>query len=89
MIDASARQRIVVVGQVTHMRSRPITGVPALAVTVSDGTASVVAVWTGRRALGGVTLGRRLALEGVAVRHGNMLEFTNPVYTLLPAAEHT
>ena len=30
--------------------------------------ASVTAVWTGRRAIGGITLGRTLVLEGVAVR---------------------
>jgi RecG-like helicase len=88
MADAEPRQPLVVAGQVTHMRARPIHGVPALAVTVSDGTASVVAVWTGRRALGGVTLGRRIALEGVAIRHANQLEFTNPRYTLLPADHH-
>jgi hypothetical protein len=88
MADAEPRRPVVVAGQITHMRARPLGGVPALAVTVSDGTASVVALWTGRRSLGGVTLGRRILLEGVAVRHGNQLEFTNPRYTLLPADHH-
>lgn len=68
------------------MRARPTEGIPALAVTISDGTGSVVAVWTGRRAIGGVTLGRRLVLDGVATLHGAQLEFTNPAYTLLPPA---
>lgn len=88
MVDAEPRRRLVVVGNITHMRARPTAGLPALAITVSDGTASVVAVWTGRRTLGGVTLGRRIALEGVAVRRGHLLEFTNPTYTLLPPAPH-
>jgi RecG-like helicase len=81
---ASARRRVVVEGQVVRMRARPTSVQPALAVTVSDGTGSITAVWTGRRAIGGITLGRRLRLEGVTARVGDALEFTNPAYTLLP-----
>jgi RecG-like helicase len=82
--EASARRRVVVEGQVVRMRARPTSGQPALAVTVADGTGSITAVWTGRRAIGGITLGRRIRIEGVAVRVGDALEFTNPAYTLLP-----
>ncbi len=82
--EASARRRVVVEGRVVRMRARPTSGQPALAVTVSDGTGSITAVWTGRRAIGGITLGRRLLIDGVAVRVGDALEFTNPTYTLLP-----
>lgn len=82
--DADPRTPVRVVGQVSRMRARPTTGVPALAVTISDDTGSVVAVWTGRREIGGITLGRRLLIEGVAVRRAGRLEFTNPAYTLLP-----
>lgn len=82
--EAPARRHVVVEGQVVRMRARPTSGQPALAVTVSDSTGSITAVWTGRRAIGGVTLGRRLRVEGVAVRVGDALEFTNPAYTLLP-----
>jgi len=87
--DAVARRRMCIVGSVTRMRTVPSAGLPSLSVTVSDGTGSVVAVWNGRRAIGGITLGRRLALDGVAVRRGNLLEFTNPAYELLaPAGDH-
>ncbi len=82
--DAPARRRVVVEGQVVRMRARPTSGQPSLAVTISDDTGSITAVWTGRRAIGGVTLGRRLRVEGVAARAGDLLEFTNPAYTLLP-----
>lgn len=82
--EAEARTPVRVVGQVSRMRARPTTGVPALAVTISDDTGSIVAVWTGRREIGGVTLGRRLLIEGVALRRAGHLEFTNPAYTLLP-----
>ncbi len=66
------------------MRARPTSGQPSLAVTISDSTGMVTAVWTGRRAIGGITLGRRLQIEGVAILIGSQLEFTNPAYTLLP-----
>lgn len=82
--EALPRRRVVVLGQVTHMRARPTDGIPSLAVTISDGTGSVTAVWTGRRAIGGIALGRRLALEGVGRPVGDRLEFTNPSYELLP-----
>jgi RecG-like helicase len=82
--EAPPRQRVRVRGKVTRMRARPSSGLPSLAVTIADDTGTVVAVWTGRRAIGGITLGRKLVLEGVAVRRGNQLEFTNPQYTLLP-----
>ncbi len=65
------------------MRARPTDGLPALAVTISDDSGTAVAVWTGRRSIGGVALGRGLVIEGVAIRRGEQLEFTNPEYTLL------
>ncbi|MCE9623470.1 MAG: OB-fold nucleic acid binding domain-containing protein [Actinomycetia bacterium] len=82
--DMQARQFVCVCGKVTRMTARPTSGQPALAVMVSDDTGTVTAVWTGRRSIGGVTLGRRIAIKGVAVAHGAKLEFTNPSYTLLP-----
>jgi hypothetical protein len=81
--DAPARRNVRVSGQVTRMRARPTTGLPALAVSISDDSGTAVAVWTGRRAIGGVALGRRLVVEGVAIRRGDQLEFMNPEYTLL------
>ena len=82
--EAAPRQPVRGAGQVMRMRARPTTGIPALAVTVSDDTGSVIVVWTGRRSLGGLALGRRVQIEGVAMRRGDTLEFTNPAYTLLP-----
>jgi RecG-like helicase len=82
--EARARQRCSVEGQVVRMRARPTEGVPSLAVSIADDTGSVIAIWTGRRAIGGITLGRRLRVEGVGSKVGETLEFTNPAYTLLP-----
>ena len=78
------RQRVCVCGKVTRMTARPTSGQPALAVMVTDDTGTVTAVWTGRRSIGGITLGRRVAINGIAIAHGSHLEFTNPSYTLLP-----
>ena len=82
--EAPARQCVCVSGKVTRMMARPTVGIPALAVSITDATGTITAVWSGRRSLGGVTLGRRIAVEGVPIRHGSHLEFTNPKYTLLP-----
>lgn len=84
MSDMQARQFVCVTGKVVRMTARPTSGQPALAVIVSDDTGTVTAVWTGRRSIGGITLGRRIAIKGVAVARGSKLEFTNPSYTLLP-----
>lgn len=84
IVDAPARHRCTVEGQVVRMRARPTEGVPSLVVSIADDTGSVTAVWTGRRAIGGITLGRRVRIEGVGARLGDRLEFTNPAYTLLP-----
>lgn len=81
---APARQRVRVAGQVMRIRTRPISGNPSLAITFTDDTGSAIAVWTGRRSIGGITLGRRLVIEGVGRQVGDRLEFTNPEYELRP-----
>jgi RecG-like helicase len=82
--EIAPRQHVCVLGKVIRMTARPTSGQPALAISISDDTGSVTAVWTGRREIGGISLGRRVAIEGVPVRRGDHLEFTNPAYTLLP-----
>lgn len=82
--EAKPRQQLCVCGKIIRMTARPTAGQPALAILVSDNTGTVSAVWTGRREIGGVTLGRRIAITGVPVLRGEQLEFTNPGYTLLP-----
>lgn len=81
--DTQPRQYVCVSGKVIRMTARPTSGQPALAISISDDTGTVTAVWTGRREIGGVTLGRKIAIDGVPVLHGDHLEFTNPGYTLL------
>jgi hypothetical protein len=53
-------------------------------VTVNDGTGEAVAIFLGRRSLGGVEHGRGLLLEGVAHPEKGRPCLLNPAYTLLP-----
>jgi hypothetical protein len=82
--ETQPREHVWVSGKVIRMTARPTSGQPALAISISDETGTVTAVWTGRREIGGVTLGRKIAIHGVPVMRGDHLEFTNPGYTLLP-----
>jgi hypothetical protein len=78
-----AREQANVRGEVQATRIVPRAGSPSLEVTVHDGTGSVVAVFTGRRRLGGVGPGRALVLDGVPRHDRDRLVMVNPAYTLL------
>lgn len=67
------------------MRARPTSGLPTLTVSVTDETGTIIALWSGRRSIGGISLGRTLVLEGVPVQAQGHLELINPAYTLCPA----
>ena len=81
--SVQARQHVRVRGQVFRIKLRPSEGMPALEVTIIDDSGSAVIVWSGRRSIGGVGLGRRLVVEGVPTQVGKKLTFTNPAYELL------
>jgi len=82
--DVAARQMVCVRGEVSRMTLRPTGKMPSLAVAVDDGTGSITVVWTGRRSIGGISLGRQLQVRGVARAAGDHLEVMNPDYLLLP-----
>jgi len=77
------RQPTLVRGQVLGIRIRPSDTLPTFVVRLGDDTGSVTIVWTGRRTIGGVGLGRRLEIEGTAVATPDGLCIFNPVYRLL------
>ena len=83
--DALPRQEITVVGEIESLRIVPRAGSPSLEATVSDGTGSVVAVWTGRRRIAGVGPCKRLVLSGRGAPGGpgGRLVLLNPRYELL------
>jgi hypothetical protein len=80
---APSRERVVISGEVQAIQVVPRAGSPWLEVTVGDGTGKAVAVFTGRRRIGGIEPGRALILEGVAGTAHGRLQLMNPAYTLL------
>jgi hypothetical protein len=70
-------------GEVKRIGCAPRQGVPALEVVVSDGTGDAVAVFTGRRAIGGVDHGRLIVLEGIVREERGRKVVLNPAYTLV------
>ena len=78
------RVPIKIAGEISAIRLVPRAGAPALEVTIGDGHGRAVAVFLGRRTIPGMTPGRRLMAEGVAVPHGPMRAIYNPRYRFLP-----
>ena len=83
--EARPRQQVNVVGEITTLRIVPRAGSPSLEATISDGSGSLVAVWTGRRRIAGVAPGKRLMINGrgAPIGPGGRLLFYNPTYELL------
>ena len=80
---AEPRTRVVISGEVKAIQVVPRAGSPWLEVTVGDGTGKAVAVFSGRRRIGGLEPGRAVLLEGVAGKAHGRLQLLNPAYTLL------
>lgn len=78
------RQHVRIGGEVQAVQVVPRVGAPSLEVSVHDGTGRAVARFTGRRAIGGMSPGRNLLLEGLAQAEREHIVFVNPSYTLLP-----
>jgi amino acid transporter len=82
--EAPNRVSVRIVGEVTASRIVAKPGGPWLRLTVSDGTGSVHAVFTGRRHIPGLDPGRGVELEGTVRQDTGGLEMMNPKYMLLP-----
>jgi hypothetical protein len=82
--DVPMRRQVKVAGEIKRIRTVPRSGVPALEIVVCDGTGDAVAVFTGRRAMGGLEHGRGVLIEGVAHNERGRRVILNPAYTLLP-----
>ena len=81
--DAVPRTRVCVCGEVQAIQVVPRAGSSWLEVTVGDGTAKAVAIFTGRKRIRGLEPGRGVVLEGVAGKVDGRLQLMNPAYTLL------
>lgn len=81
--EATTRTPIVLAGEVQGLQVVPRAGSPSLEVTISDGSGRAVAVFTGRRRLGGVDCGRRVLIQGVGRRERGRMLVMNPAYTIV------
>lgn len=82
--DVIPRTQVRVSGEITRTRIAPRSGVPAFEISISDGTGTAVAVFTGRRHVAGMEHHRAVVLEGVPRAERGRLVMLNPAYTLLP-----
>ena len=81
--EAQARTTVTITGQVVRMQSRPSGDLPTMMISIKDSTGTAMATWTGRRSMGGIALGRRIVITGVATHTTGLLTFVNPEYQLL------
>lgn len=81
--EAPARTPVLIAGEIQGLQVVPRAGSPSLEVTVGDGSGRAVAVFTGRRRLGGVDCGRRILIEGVGRLERGRLLIVNPAYTIV------
>ena len=83
IVELPVRTPVRFAGEITSLRIVPRAGAPAIEVTVSDGNAAAVAVFLGRARVRGLTPGRRMVVEGVAVQEGPEKLVYNPAYELI------
>jgi hypothetical protein len=84
--DLRPRDNAIVVGEIASLRIVPrANGAQWLEATVTDGTGTVVAMWTGRRRIAGVHPGQKISLHGRGAPSGpgRRLQLLNPQYELL------
>lgn len=80
------RERARVRGRVRSVRITPFGDTSTLEAVVADDTGGILVVFYGRPKIGGIDLGRRIEIQGMAGLHRTYLAVINPEYTLLPAA---
>jgi hypothetical protein len=78
IVDAPLRQPVRIAGVVRRMTVLPMEGKEALQALVSDGTGEVTIVFMGRRGIGGLSLGKRVVVEGVLGEHRGDVRLVNP-----------
>jgi RecG-like helicase len=76
--EAPARQPVRIAGVIRRMTVLPMEGKEALQALISDGTGEVTVVFMGRRGIGGLSLGKRVVVEGVLGEHRGDVRMVNP-----------
>src|SRR5437899_11293603 len=80
------REDAIIVGEIASLRIVPrADGSQWLEATVTDGTGTVVVMWTGRRRIAGVNPGQKISIHGRGSPSGpgRRLLLLNPEYELL------
>jgi RecG-like helicase len=72
------RQPVRIAGVIRRMTVLPMEGKEALQALISDGTGEVTIVFMGRRGIGGLSLGKRVVVEGVLGEHRGDIRMVNP-----------
>jgi RecG-like helicase len=80
--EASQRERVKIAGVIRRLTVLPIKDNEALETVVSDGTGEVIVRFTGRRAIGGLSLGTRVVVQGVLGEQHGRVQMMNPVLEL-------
>ena len=75
---APLRQRVKIAGVIRRLTVFPTKDNEALETVVSDGTGEVIVRFTGRRAIGGLTLGTRVVVTGVLGEQHGRVQMMNP-----------
>ena len=78
IVDAPVRQPVRLAGVIRRMTVLPMEGKEALQALISDGTGEATIVFMGRRGIGGLTLGKRVVVEGVLGEHRGDVRMVNP-----------
>ena len=81
--DAPLRQSVKIAGVIRRLTVFPMADNESLESVVSDGTGEVVVRFMGRRAIGGLTLGSRVVVEGVLGEHHGHVHMINPRLELI------
>jgi hypothetical protein len=76
--DARLRSTVKIAGVIKRMTVLPLAGHESLEALVSDGTGDATVVFMGRRGIEGLTLGRRIVVEGVLGQQRAGLRMINP-----------
>ncbi|HEX9775545.1 MAG TPA: OB-fold nucleic acid binding domain-containing protein [Actinomycetota bacterium] len=82
--DVRPREVARVCGVVELLRVRPREGRESFEAVVSDGTGTVTAVWLGRSALSGLSIGTRIFLNGRFGGERGSLHVMNPEFEFAP-----
>jgi RecG-like helicase len=76
--DAPSRQPVRIAGVIRRITILPTKGKEALQALISDGTGEVTVVFMGRRGIRGLSLGKRVVVEGVLAEHRGETRMVNP-----------